>query len=55
MAAANPALERSRAVPRVSLAYKWQVLIVLLPGVTLFTIDVTVVNVALTDSARSTA
>src|SRR5438105_1202195 len=50
MIAANPPFAPGRAVPsvrRVGLAYKWQVLMVLLPGMTLFTIDMTVVNVAL--------
>ena len=51
MAAANPPFG-SVALPvaRTSshgLPYKWVVLIVVLPGMTLFTIDITVVNVAL--------
>ena len=44
MTAANPPFAPGRAVPsvrRVGLAYKWQVLMVLLPGMTLFTIDMT--------------
>jgi DHA2 family multidrug resistance protein len=49
MAAANPPFSRDLVAPARSggLAYKWLVLIVLLPGMTLFTIDMTVVNVAL--------
>jgi EmrB/QacA subfamily drug resistance transporter len=51
MAAANPPFG-SVAVPTVhtrarGLAYKWLVLIVVLPGMTMFMIDLTVVNVAL--------
>src|SRR5215813_14928545 len=51
MAVANPPFG-SVAAPaarssRRGLAYKWLVLIVVLPGMTLFTIDITVVNVAL--------
>jgi DHA2 family multidrug resistance protein len=39
---------QSSATPRTGgLAYKWLVLMVVLPGMTLFTIDITVVNVAL--------
>src|SRR6202171_6174899 len=45
MAILNPTFEQ--AVPRPGLAYKWLVLIVVLPGMTLFTIDITIVNVAL--------
>ncbi|MBV9171625.1 MAG: DHA2 family efflux MFS transporter permease subunit [Chloroflexi bacterium] len=49
MAAANPALALPRAVerPRFGLAYKWLVLIAMLPGMTVFLLDVTIVNVAL--------
>jgi len=49
VAVRNPALQSlsAPAVPRAGLAYKWRVLIVVLPGMTLFTIDITVVNVAL--------
>jgi EmrB/QacA subfamily drug resistance transporter len=51
MASANPPFARAVAVasskPRLGLAYKWLVMIVVLPGMTLFTIDITVVNVAL--------
>ena len=51
MAVANPpfgsvAAPAARSSTR-GLAYKWLVLIVVLPGMTLFTIDITVVNVAL--------
>ena len=50
MAAANPPFNaRAIAAPGrpAGLAYKWLVLIVLLPGMTLFTVDMTVVNVGL--------
>src|SRR5262252_1515436 len=47
MAAAATAITRRTALPRAGLAYKWLVLIVTVPGMTLFTIDMTVVNVAL--------
>src|SRR5262252_5315141 len=47
MAAAATAITRRTALPRAGLAYKWLVLIVALPGMTLFTLDITVVNVAL--------
>jgi MFS transporter, DHA2 family, multidrug resistance protein len=51
MAVLNPTLQQigAPAVPRTrtKLAYKWLVLMVVLPGMTLFTIDITVVNVAL--------
>ena len=54
MAAANPPFERGAAAQAhrretgsSGLAYKWLVLIAVLPGMTLFTIDITVVNVAL--------
>jgi DHA2 family multidrug resistance protein len=50
MAAANlPFNARAIAAPArpAGLAYKWLVLIVLLPGMTLFTVDMTVVNVGL--------
>jgi DHA2 family multidrug resistance protein len=45
---ANLAAGAARTAPRsTGLAYKWLVLMVVLPGMTLFTIDITVVNVAL--------
>src|SRR5919202_4346030 len=55
MAAANPAISARpgafpAAAPRAAgggLAYKWLVLLVLLPGLTVFLLDITVVNVAL--------
>ena len=47
MAAAATAITRRTALPHAGLAYKWLVLIVALPGMTLFTVDITVVNVAL--------
>jgi DHA2 family multidrug resistance protein len=51
MAAANPPISGGLALSRpkasAGLAYRWVVLIVVLPGMTLFTIDITVVNVAL--------
>jgi DHA2 family multidrug resistance protein len=55
MAAANPAISARpgtfpappRAAAGGGLAYKWLVLLCLLPGLTVFLIDVTVVNVAL--------
>lgn len=48
MAAANPALgQQAIARPRTGLAYKWLVMIAMLPGMTVFLLDVTIVNVAL--------
>ena len=56
MAAANPPINvaypgaRAPALPRagwLGLEYKWLVLIAMLPGFTVFLLDVTIVNVAL--------
>jgi EmrB/QacA subfamily drug resistance transporter len=48
MATANPTLARPAARSiTAGLSYKWMVLLVVLPGMTVFTIDITVVNVAL--------
>src|SRR5579859_6191861 len=49
MAAANPAIDLAPAVPRplFGLEYKWLVLLAMLPGFTVFLLDVTIVNVAL--------
>jgi MFS transporter, DHA2 family, multidrug resistance protein len=48
MTAANPPFDLVvRPAASTGLAYKWLVLMCLLPGMTLFTLDITVVNVAL--------
>jgi EmrB/QacA subfamily drug resistance transporter len=52
--AANPALLHSAAgSARTGLAYKWLVMICLLPGITMFTLDMTIVNVALANLSNA--